>query len=170
LFLNIGGDTESSEALLAMAPQAKEKCVKVDGKRVCFEGGVKKKNDDDDDDNGDDDDDDKPKKKQKKDVDTGLTECTIQQPGGGGGCKTGFKQVCEKMKSGKKCCGCVPDPNAKAQTTPVQANVCCKGFSNKDELVGLSCAATEAKARQDLVGVVGGAGSRITCAPCPTCN
>ena len=23
------------------------------------------------------------------------------------GCKGGFKRVCEKMKSGKKCCGCV---------------------------------------------------------------
>jgi hypothetical protein len=41
-----------------------------------------------------------------------LTECTIQQPGGGGGCKTGFKRVCEKLKSGKKCCGCVPDKSA----------------------------------------------------------
>jgi hypothetical protein len=54
-------------------------------------------------------------KKQKKhhdgqsQNDTGLTECTIVQPGGGGGCKTGFKYVCEKLKSGNKCCGCVAD-------------------------------------------------------------
>jgi hypothetical protein len=27
--------------------------------------------------------------------------------GWGGGCKGGFKWVCEKMKSGNKCCGCV---------------------------------------------------------------
>ena len=40
-----------------------------------------------------------------------LSECTIVQPGGGGGCKTGLKWVCEKMKSGNKCCGCVPDKN-----------------------------------------------------------
>jgi hypothetical protein len=39
--------------------------------------------------------------------DAGLTECTIQQSGSGGGCKGGFKWVCEKMKSGNKCCGCV---------------------------------------------------------------
>jgi hypothetical protein len=45
--------------------------------------------------------------------DAGLTECTIVQPGGGGGCKGGFKWVCEKMKSGNKCCGCVADKNAK---------------------------------------------------------
>jgi hypothetical protein len=44
---------------------------------------------------------------------SGLAECTIQGAGGGG-CKVGFKQVCEKLKSGKKCCRCVPDKNAKA--------------------------------------------------------
>jgi hypothetical protein len=43
-----------------------------------------------------------------------LTECTIVQPGGGGGCKTGFKYVCEKMKSGNKCCGCVADKGSQA--------------------------------------------------------
>jgi hypothetical protein len=41
--------------------------------------------------------------------DTGLTDCTIVSPGGGGGCKSGFNYVCEKLKSGKKCCGCVAD-------------------------------------------------------------
>jgi hypothetical protein len=45
--------------------------------------------------------------------DSGLTDCTIVSPGGGGGCKTGFKYVCEKMKSGNKCCGCVADKHAK---------------------------------------------------------
>ena len=76
---------------------------------------VKIKKDKKDDD--DDDDDDKPKKKKgdkgkKPGGETGLTDCTIIQPNGGGGCKTGFKWVCEKLKSGKKCCGCVADPNA----------------------------------------------------------
>jgi hypothetical protein len=28
--------------------------------------------------------------------DSGLTECTIQEPGSGGGCKAGLKWVCEK--------------------------------------------------------------------------
>ena len=45
--------------------------------------------------------------------DSGLTNCTIVQPGGGGGCKAGLKWVCEKMKSGNKCCGCVADKNVK---------------------------------------------------------
>jgi hypothetical protein len=58
-------------------------------------------------------------KKQKKhhdgqsQNDSGLTECTVVQSGGGGGCKTGFKYVCEKLKSGNKCCGCVAYNNAK---------------------------------------------------------
>jgi hypothetical protein len=84
-------------------------CKMQQGKLVCGKG--QKKDDDDHDD--DDDDDDKPKK-QKQGVDAGLTECTIQQPGGGG-CKSGLKRVCEKLKSGKKCSGCVPDPNAKPE-------------------------------------------------------
>jgi hypothetical protein len=60
----------------------------------------------------------KPKKKKHGDDqsenDTGLTDCTIVNPGGGGGCKTGFNYVCEKLKSGKKCCGCVADNNTKS--------------------------------------------------------
>jgi len=51
-----------------------------------------------------------------KDADA-LTECTIQQPGGGGGCTVGLKRVCQKLKNGNKCCGCVPDKNAKANTS-----------------------------------------------------
>ena len=67
----------------------------------------KHKSDDDDDDNNDDNHHGKGKK--NNDGDAALSECTIIQPGGGGGCKTGLKWVCEKMKSGNKCCGCVPD-------------------------------------------------------------
>ncbi len=59
------------------------------------------------------------KKKKNEDDGAGLTECTIQQPGSGGGCKAGFKRVCEKMKSGNKCCGCVPDKATSAgQSAP----------------------------------------------------
>ena len=68
----------------------------------------KHKNDDDDDDNNNDDNH-HGKGKKNNDGDAGLSECTIIQPGGGGGCKTGLKWVCEKMKSGNKCCGCVAD-------------------------------------------------------------
>ena len=91
------------------------KCDMVNGKLVCGDkkGGNNKRDDDDD----DDDDDHKSKKKTKgKQEESGLSNCTIQEPGGGGGCKTGFKRVCEKMKSGKKCCGCVPEKNAPAET------------------------------------------------------
>src|SRR5262249_16599240 len=52
-------------------------------------------------------------KKSAKDTDSELTECTIQQ-GPGGGCEKGFKHVCQKLKSGKKCCGCVADKNDQA--------------------------------------------------------
>jgi hypothetical protein len=49
-----------------------------------------------------------------------LTNCTIQS-GGGGGCKTGFKYLCETLKNGKKCCGCVVDKNAKPEIKPGSA-------------------------------------------------
>jgi hypothetical protein len=78
-------------------------CVAVDGGTTSLLVQVKDK---------------KPKKKKHGDDqsenDTGLTDCTIVSPGGGGGCKTGFNYVCEKLKSGKKCCGCVADNNAEA--------------------------------------------------------
>jgi len=48
--------------------------------------------------------------------DAALSECTIQQPGGGGGCKGGLKYVCEELKNGKKCCGCVGDKTKGAGT------------------------------------------------------
>lgn len=63
----------------------------------------------------------KDKKRKNHDQDAGLTECTILGAGGGGGCKSGFNWKCEKLKSGKKCCGCVADKDAKAQQAPTQA-------------------------------------------------
>ena len=91
------------------------KCGLVNGHLECGDtnSGSKHHHDDGDDDNQGNDDDHHHKNKNTDDDDTGLSECTIQQPGGGGGCKGGFKRVCEKLKSGKKCCGCVVDPNAK---------------------------------------------------------
>jgi hypothetical protein len=71
-----------------------------------------------------DDDDDGGKGKKEKGDEAELTECTIQQPGGGGGCKVGFKRVCEKMKSGKKCCGCVPDKNAEPPEAKAEDQPC----------------------------------------------
>ena len=97
-------------------------CNFIDGKLVC---GKSESSDDADDDSGD-----HPKKKKAKDTDSELTECTIQQGPGGGGCVKGFKHVCEKLKSGKKCCGCVPDKNAQAPAggagpAPAVVRVCC---------------------------------------------
>jgi hypothetical protein len=65
----------------------------------------------------------KDKKKKHKDSQNGddgseLTTCTIQSAGGGGGCKTGFNYKCEKMKSGKKCCGCVAAKGTDTSATP----------------------------------------------------
>jgi hypothetical protein len=91
-------------------------CNFINGKLVC--GKSESSGDADDEDNHkhmqDDEDDNHKHKKNAKDTGDELTECTIQQPGGGGGCTTGFKRVCQKLKSGKKCCGCVPDKNAQA--------------------------------------------------------
>jgi hypothetical protein len=58
-------------------------------------------------------------KKNKDNDSAALTECTIQSSGGGG-CKGGFKRVCQKLKNGDKCCGCVPDKNAKTQQPPAK--------------------------------------------------
>jgi hypothetical protein len=84
-------------------------CNFVNGKLIC--GKSESGDDADDEDNhkhmqGDEDDNHK-HKKNAKDGDE-LTECTIQQGPGGGGCVKGFRHVCQKLKSGKKCCGCVP--------------------------------------------------------------
>ena len=53
--------------------------------------------------------------------DAALSNCTIQKPGESGGCLVGFKRVCEELKSGNKCCGCVADKNA----TPVKTSEVC---------------------------------------------
>jgi hypothetical protein len=57
------------------------------------------------------------KSKKKHDQESGLTECTIVGAGGGGGCKNG-KWTCEKLSSGKKCCGCVPAKGTEASAPP----------------------------------------------------
>ena len=106
--------------LSSLALQAGLKCGLVNGQLVCDgtdSGNKNSKNDDDDDDdnNGDHH---KGGKKHHNDDASGLSDCTIQEQGGGGGCTGGFKRVCEKMKSGKKCCGCVPDKSAKDNGKP----------------------------------------------------
>jgi hypothetical protein len=78
-----------------------------------------------------------------------LTTCTIESSGGSG-CKTGFKHVCEKMNSGKKCCGCVVDKNAEpANQPPAQRAefICNSGYET-----GIQLSATnETDARNNYV-------------------
>jgi hypothetical protein len=100
--------------------QAGLKCGLVNGQLVCGNTNDKGKHNDDDNDQQGNGDDHHHGKKKNNDDDTGLSECTIQGPNSGGGCKGGFKYVCEKLKNGKKCCGCVADKSAKPPTAPPQ--------------------------------------------------
>lgn len=56
-------------------------------------------------------------KKQHKDNDAQLEQCTIVKSGGMG-CVAPLRLVCQKMKNGQKCCGCVGEKAAKKQTPP----------------------------------------------------
>ncbi len=115
---------EAAFALPRVSSVARAPAIELAGFGCNFENGKlicgKSDNGGDADDDGDqkhmqgDDDDNHKHKKNSEDAGDELTECTIQQGPGGGGCTTGFKHVCQKMKSGKKCCGCVPDKNAQA--------------------------------------------------------
>jgi hypothetical protein len=133
-------------------------CNVVNGQLVC---GNKQGN------NGDADDQGSQKKKNKHkaddtDSDSGLTQCTMQNIG----CSVGFKHVCEKLKNGKKCCGCVPDKNASSTqsstgtetpaTTPAPTKICCGAAAvpagadaNTKGSISV-CAATQAEAEQGV--------------------
>lgn len=63
--------------------------------------------------------------KKKNDDDAGLTTCAIQEPGSGGGCKTGLKWACTKLKNGKQCCSCITDKNAKPANQPQPGRFTC---------------------------------------------
>jgi len=175
-FVSMAGATPLSQKAPGVSTpdvlfQVDSKCRKVDGKLVgnCKKSGKKHRDDDDDDD--DDDHHQKGKGKgQGKHEDSGLSECTIQTPNGGGGCKTGFKRVCEKMKSGKKCCGCVADPNApksEAKPLPPALGFCCVASSPSIPGSGTvrPCSTTEALARQQAQSqlINGKPPEKITC-------
>ena len=68
-------------------------------------------------------------KKKNKDSGAELTQCTIVGPHDAFSC-SGQKPVCQKLKNGKKCCGCVPDKNAQAPAggagaAPAVVRLCC---------------------------------------------
>jgi hypothetical protein len=118
------------------------------------------------------------KKKQNHGDDDGggqseLSECTIQSAGGGGGCKGGFKYVCEKMKSGKKCCGCVADKNAKSQQAPAQAgqkgedNVLWGDYQQPQKAPPQTEQGTEKKGGTLLLPYCEEKGGQLVCTPQP---
>jgi hypothetical protein len=133
-----------SPAFSSLPLQAGLRCGLVNGQVVC--GNKNSKHNDGqgsyDHDHG------KGKKKKAKGNDDAseLSECTIQGANGGGGCKTGFKRVCEKLKSGKKCCGCVPDKSGTSagKTAPpagadTEGTNKCSGNANDNVLWGDYC-------------------------------
>jgi len=151
-------------------------CNFINGKLVC--GKSESGDDVDDEDNQkhmqDDEDDNHKHKKNAKDTGDELTECTIQKGPGGGGCVKGFKHVCEKLKSGKKCCGCVPDKNAQAPAggagpAPV-VQICCNanltGPGNGPKICSTdeTPPSTEAEMRAKLEKLFPGKAA-TTCAP-----
>ena len=137
--------------------QAGLKCGLVNGHIVCGDSSGKH-HDDDDDQQGNDDDHHKKKKKKNSDDDTGLENCTIQSSNSGGGCKGGFKYVCEKLKSGKKCCGCVVDKSAKKEEPKVLA--CC-WKAGTDKLGKVCGEASEARS----IASSNNGGVAVTCGP-----
>lgn len=97
----------------------------------------------------------------KKNDASGLSQCTIQQSGSSGGCKSGFKWVCEKLKKGKKCCGCVVDKNA----PPKAQEFCCSAiFGGKPN--GSYCA--DKASAEKLAGTIrvnGAPPDSVSCVP-----
>ncbi len=125
--------------------QARFGCNLVNGQLVCGDKSGGKADDDNDqsDKHGSN------KGKKHKDKDEELTTCSIQPSSGGGGCVTGFKHVCEKMKNGKKCCGCVPDKNAHAPAqAPKVKQFCCSVAVSKGAATSDFCNADRAEAER----------------------
>jgi len=60
--------------------------------------------------------------KKHKDNGDELTQCTIQSSTSGIACAAPLKRVCQKMKNGQKCCGCVGDKNATQTQTQQPAD------------------------------------------------
>jgi hypothetical protein len=94
-----------------------------------------------------------------EDNDNGLEQCTIQKPGSGMGCVSPLKLKCEKMKNGKKCCGCVGEKPGKAVTTPAPAQapkqICCSATAidrdnNNRTVQPGGCGATQEAAESQL--------------------
>jgi hypothetical protein len=81
-------------------------------------------------------------KKKNKDNDAQLEQCTIVKSGGMG-CVAPQKLVCQKMKNGQKCCGCVGEKAAKAQTPPPMDYYECQARVLPQSVAGLSISSPE---------------------------
>ncbi len=137
------GAGDSSPAKQAASLLHLTKCVVKNNKLVCdIPGG---------------------KKHQEK---SGLETCTIQSKKGGGGCTAPLKFVCETMKSGKKCCGCVMDKHAKKKDEAPKVKIwSCSGQVRpiaggvpiqmvRPQLPGNSVAEAQARFRESTAGFI----------------
>ncbi|HZP07738.1 hypothetical protein [Methyloceanibacter sp.] len=76
-------------------------------------------------------------KKKNKDNDAQLEQCTIVKSGGMG-CVAPQKLLCQKMKNGKKCCGCVGEKNAKEAPKETPKDTPIKDFCENMDKNGLA--------------------------------
>jgi hypothetical protein len=109
-------------------------------------------------------------KKKNKDNDAQLKQCTIVKSGGMG-CVAPQKLVCQKMKNGQKCCGCVGEKAAKTQTPPLMDSYRCEAMVLPQSVAGFqrnSREPDEATARTNFLAAL--AESKLTLNGPVTCQ
>jgi len=112
-------------------------------------------------------------KQKNKDNGAQLEQCTIVKSGGMG-CVAPQKLVCQKMKNGQKCCGCVgdkPSGTAKTQTPPLMDSYRCQAAVLPQSVSGFqrtSREPDEATARTNFLAAL--AESRLTLNGPVTCQ
>ena len=109
-------------------------------------------------------------KKKNKDNGAQLEQCTIITSGGMG-CVAPQKLVCQKMKNGQKCCGCVGEKAAKKQTPPPMDSYRCEAMVLPQSVGGFqrtSPEPDEATARTNFLAAL--AESRLTLNGSVTCQ
>jgi hypothetical protein len=181
MLLNMSDETEILAVVSATGAQAKEKCITIDGKRICLTEGDKKNNDDDGDN-----DDDKPKSKKtaknckKARCEPGLV--VLDKPNKYGACceaREGLPPP--KPAEPEKCkfpgevgtppnCSCPTGTEFMGYKGCVKAQrVCCTGRYPDGTLTGPDCGAPEAAVRKVTSSAVRNGiavkPDSITCAP-----
>lgn len=102
--------------------------------------------------------------------DNGLEQCTIVKSGGMG-CVAPQKLVCQKMKNGQKCCGCVGEKAAKTQTPPLMDGYRCEAMVLPQSVAGFQRSSREpdeATARTNFLAAL--AESKLTLNGPVTCQ